>query len=1010
MARYSKLTSNYVLRKRHQNTNDGTIFERDWGTLGERNVIETGKRKIYGDSGFIFTDSTRKGIRKRNNTGEWSDAFTLENLSPAVNSSVNQIELSDSNDIRDYAYWGSAEDLLRGAVENIVKWFPGRLWSTNEGISRINPTESNYEFIQDIIGDGHNNYYVSFIDEKLVDTPCECVNFDEQPCIDFGCAGDGEDCLQFDCKENNYREDCCVQFNDRLTELRGKDCVNFGCDGDCNEFADDCDHSIHIFVVKNPFQINLFDKNQIFGKYDNQMRNLAVSWKQYLANGSLIKSYKIWIKPYDECDPDYTVRYAITIRFDDREAVFYGLKIGKDILWCCDTPNLSIQPKDRLIEKYFRELDGIEKVLLSRKTNPWYTAKFLTPVKNKNEQYIYVEKLYRWPSTDYAIDVDTYGFNSYVANLANLGQLMDELWCDNIWGNMTHEAIKNFDWTYTREYEDGEEEDNILGGTRMEHLLKITGAHFDGIKRYVDGIRKKVNVNRNDMNNMPNAEMSDKASLIGWEPTSTKGSDTANLSINWTTFNYVNKKPSRWQGTALNHEKWYPNTDATKITENDNDNYFMRNLILNSAEIFRTKGTSHAIEMVMGMFGFGDNDFEIKEKYYTVTPKLAEAPLYYYSYVMDPVSISEYTLINNVSNLEQYIEGKNYIITETDPEKIRFTTDNISVCYEKKHMDYIDAVQFAAISKDIERKYENNPYSGTPINDIWINNEHYIVPYFSQELIYDGDVQFETNGGWGKLMKLGDNVYEIAEKQYDYLESVIYIDTLQNCKELTNVNMFDIGDKKVFYVIDLSDYAECNSDIPQDGNLSHYFKLVDKYNPQNFGSWRNIPLMVPTSTGFITVKEAYENNKSAFSDYCNNNTAFEGITYDDYLLAVYYDNVVPDNIGNNPHCGFGKYDLGNEYYEHLIQPFTYPLKNYSFSNSEAENIAKLIRFNVGINNGEKMINTISNPTENYYMPSKLLIFKNNINNDRYREYFKKIILKYLLQVIPSTTILILENF
>ena len=62
MGRYSKTYSNYVLRKRHKTLEDGsTIFERDWGTLGERHVIERGKRQIYSDSGFLFTDNNLSG-------------------------------------------------------------------------------------------------------------------------------------------------------------------------------------------------------------------------------------------------------------------------------------------------------------------------------------------------------------------------------------------------------------------------------------------------------------------------------------------------------------------------------------------------------------------------------------------------------------------------------------------------------------------------------------------------------------------------------------------------------------------------------------------------------------------------------------------------------------------------------------------------------------------------------------------------------------------------------------
>ena len=80
MARYSKNNSNFIIRKKHQSIEGGTILERDWSTLGERHVIESGKRKVYGDSGFLFTDSTRPGLKKRNRSGEWDSPLTLDDL------------------------------------------------------------------------------------------------------------------------------------------------------------------------------------------------------------------------------------------------------------------------------------------------------------------------------------------------------------------------------------------------------------------------------------------------------------------------------------------------------------------------------------------------------------------------------------------------------------------------------------------------------------------------------------------------------------------------------------------------------------------------------------------------------------------------------------------------------------------------------------------------------------------------------------------------------------------
>ena len=46
----------------------------------------------------------------------------------------------------------------------------------------------------------------------------------------------------------------------------------------------------------------------------------------------------------------------------------------------------------------------------------------------------------------------------------------------------------------------------------------------------------------------------------------------------------------------------------------------------------------------------------------------------------------------------------------------------------------------------------------------------------------------------------------------------------------------------------------------------------------------------------------------------------------------------------------------------------------------------------------------------YYINSKVIRFKNEINNDEYKRYFRTIIIHYLMQMIPSTAIFVMENF
>lgn len=921
MGRYSKSYSNYVLRKRHKDLENGTIFERDWGTLGERHVIESGKKRIYADSNFLFTDNTRSGNKYRNNTGEWSDAYTKDMLGDKVDNTVNDTSLlDDSNDIRDYAYYGSAVELVRASVENIIKWFPGRFWSTNQHITRLNPNEDGWIYVEEIITDGHHNYAIRYSDDEV-------------------------------------------------------------------------NHPSKIFVIRNPFTIDFYSTNVVLGKYDNSMRNMPLSFKQYELNGEDIHTWDVWIKPYSECDDDYTIKYDIKFTYgDEQSGHIYGMVVNKTVVWCTTVADMVVQPKQNLIDEYFAGLSGFEAKLVSRENNPIYTSKFITPIPygNNNPNYYYVERAYSWPHDGYCISVDTIGFENFFNSLYDLATKMDELWCDNIWRNMTHEAITNFDWTYTKEYEEGEEQENILGGTRMEGILRIWGRCFDDIKRYIDGISLKNCVTYDTNRNLANAELSDKAGLLGWEVYSTKLNKDDNLYLtNEFIDEYINKlnPVDRWgEDATVTYEKWFNSRNPEAVSQNMVDNDFMSKLILSSGEIFRTKGTRQAVEMVFGMFGIGNinenkPEIEFKERYYTVTPKRRDDIFCYYRPIILPDRPESYTEITGYDDLFAYIEDNP--VTEESVEHIVINGKYYDLISDVTVGEFCENMVYA---KSAALNYEDDVFSGTPIKEVYINNDYYIVPYFTQDKVYDGDVQFETKGGWGKSVEPGYILEEVAKQEFDYLETIPYMEIVQNVASLMNVNAFQIGEKRIFYVIDISDLTKFAETIPT--NVSHIFKLAQPNNPNLFASWRNIP-----SDG--VVDPSYD--------------IFEGVTEDDIKQALYDDKLSLDNIGNNPHCGYSAYDLGTEYLEYLKMPFKYPVENYGFSGVEDEESARQFTFEVVEHNDDKIVNLIGNDTLEYVLPSKMLIIKNNITNEQYKNYLREVIMKYVLQVIPSTAILVLED-
>lgn len=706
------------------------------------------------------------------------------------------------------------------------------------------------------------------------------------------------------------------------------------------------------YIVNNPFQIDLYTKDVHLQQYDNELRFLSHSWQKYEVNGRPITSYVIsdWLGDLNCPQNDqYYIKKAPVVTVTINGSIeLKGYMLDRDVIFCYEKENegqnLVIQPKKEVIEEYFNGLKGFEKQLLTRKTKPLYTNKFITPIEY-NLGYLYYKRTYTWPSNGYCIDITSTKYIDFISKLSNMAELYDELWTDNLWRRMTHEAIKNYDWTYTREFIDGDEEDNVDGGERMHKVLNVIGRVFDDIKLSIDTIKRQNKTTYNGDRNVPNALLSDKLELFGWDiystiPTYKKENDETVSASEETITQEV-------FSTFINN--WYPTSNPNKITFADVDVEFMRRLLLSTRRIFETKGTRQSIDMIMGLFGYGDGDYEITEHYRTVTPRKYDA------------------VIDTQTN-------------ETLGDRI---------------------VRLNNQEKQMELLYDEDA-SGIPVAsfiggyDGQGNPETYLIPYYDQTKTYDGNLYFQNKGGW--FYRKDDNSTEIDFSKWT--ETLSYLHVVSQVKDLMNVNPFEIKNGDIYYVVNLNDYIDYTETT--DTLYSHFFAMKNELMPEEFSSWVNINL----EEGF------YE----------------EASLYDSYAKkAKYLDTIIPYNIGNNPHVGYGDYDMGNEFFEYMKKPFKYALdKNYFASpyyeeaNKIEFKVSNIIGAKYNIENDEKIVivndeddgeeDNEDNVKEQYYLNDKVIIFKNKIDNDEYKKYFKTVIINYLMQVIPSTAIFVLENF
>ena len=152
MARYIKYNSSYILRKKHQQTTKGTILYRDWVTTGSLNRFVPGKKPYYQDSNFVFTISNVSDYQKKHKYGSWVGTYSYNDVKDAK-ADTNEVNVNtSSNDLRDYAYFGSCLELVRASIESIIREFP----------AQFNGTDS---ILQEVIGDEFEDvtgcYFVS---------------------------------------------------------------------------------------------------------------------------------------------------------------------------------------------------------------------------------------------------------------------------------------------------------------------------------------------------------------------------------------------------------------------------------------------------------------------------------------------------------------------------------------------------------------------------------------------------------------------------------------------------------------------------------------------------------------------------------------------------------------------------------------------------------------------------------------------------------------------------------
>lgn len=966
--RYSKHYSNFILKKKYQYSTKGTIWERDWVTIGAQHQIEKGKRPFYGDSGFLFTDNSIPDTHKRHDFGKIVGEWTYDDVYSST-PIVNEVKLNyDSNDLRDFAYYGSCSELIRTSIENILTWFPGCM-------------------IKD-----EKCYKVTKLDDK------------------------------------NYKF----------------------------ELQQNCNGSNIEYIFSNPFQFDLITENINNREIKNIRRYVSKTWADF--DVILGDNYKTplhvinySVKKEGAIDTCLSIQKIaeITITYkdgdDEKTLIINAYLCNGDVVYTTKGKEVSeIRLSEDLIEQYFYDIDGFERLLLRRDTKPLYSNTFLKMFETDNGiRYAYRD--YAWPTVnDYCIDIESPVYAAFVQSLNETATEFDNMWTDNMWRNMTHEAIKNYDWTYTKEYSTDDEQDFVDGGSRMEKLIRVYGRVFDDIKRYIDGIRFTSKLSYDGYNNMPDAEISDKLDYNGWDIYSTipyfpEEDESGNVNGDDLSTVYISDDALDSFGI-----KWFLSKNNNEVTAAESDISFLRRLALSSKYLIKSKGTLKGIDMIMALFGLGPNDYSIEEQYYTV-------------------------------KMKNYSEG----VEKNIADMVHY--DNVSWFYD-------------------------DPYEGVPFGNVELYNKKFIIPYYDHSKKYLGDLAFQSNGGWAKKSLDTDepndyeetlsylnvvpnfnsllevNTYALGEGDeniYYVIDVSDYINSNENapynithyfyCNDIYNPELTTSWSPILKYYIDMDDivdqrgYDNLGYRLNADINLGDYVQdIPNEISQETYNAYQNgICIYVcggkiaykddncnvlPSNPGYVSAANecvwyeqptyismikfndpnlaelnhinkgkydslGYVNGNSLTFDYNSDGISLnqwidlsdtekgkclimesefynlysersgtpdethdfdlKQIYYDcekltdedysplserytslkdDYILvdeengiyarkyegndglyarAEYLDSIISSSIGNNPHVGYGRYDLGNEYFEYMQRPFKYYTDKYN---------------------------------------------------------------------------------
>jgi hypothetical protein len=340
----------------------------------------------------------------------------------------------------------------------------------------------------------------------------------------------------------------------------------------------DTTFEIYLESIQNPFELDYSDSaetNMLFNEMQvSPLRNMKLFYKKYVLylNGSQY--------PVNYLFPTNSSSTTLKLIVDGNP--FSGAPSSSDYL--------VIRPNDFESNKVFNlDFDPVEKFLLNRQITPAYTAQFTVPREQEDGSYILTTELVTWPRAGlWNLDISSVSFDNYLTQINDFAVNLDGYSTNIISRFLTTGALKEFD----------------TPDQRFEKLIQLYGRSFDETKAFIGALGNINSIHYTPKNDIPSQLLKNLAQTLGWITNFSPISQEELLQAVFTT------QPNTFPGLQLGP------------TPEEINYQFYRNLILNSAYLFKSKGTRKSIECLLRMAGAPEALIDFNEYVYVADQRL----------------------------------------------------------------------------------------------------------------------------------------------------------------------------------------------------------------------------------------------------------------------------------------------------------------------------------------------------------------------------------------------------